>query len=95
MNYYERIKYRLSLVQSSLNRYPKLKDKIVPYTWTLRDAKTNQLLVEYVVAGRTTLEAKLVGKLYFTVDPTIPNHEKNRYIEEDFLDRIVLVSPMW
>lgn len=95
MDSYAITKQKLLQVQSSLDGYSGLKDKILPYTWTLHDPKTNQLLVEYVVAGRSQLEARLFGNLYFTVDRSIPEHVRLKYINDDITDRIIDVEPMW
>lgn len=93
MEIYEITKHKLCILQDSLNKYPGLKDKIVPYTWVLRNPKTNKVLVEYVVTGRNESEAKLTGNLYFSVDNLVPAYERARYTEEE-LNNSVTVTLM-
>ena len=89
--HYESCKHKLSILQDTLNKYPGLKDKIVPYIWILRDPKTHKIIVEYVVAGRTMLEARYTGNLYFCVDRNVPNHERERYFVTGDINRLVRV----
>ena len=90
---YESYKHKLSILQDNLNQNPELKDKIVPYIWTLRNKRTDKVLTEYVVTGRNELEAKLTGNPYFSVDNLVPTYERAKYTEEE-LDNLVTVTLM-
>jgi len=92
MDKYEIVKHRLLQIQSEVNSLSE-KEEILLHTWTLCDPKTQKSISRVLLTGRSELEARPTGNLYFTIDNCVPVYERNRYTIDE-LNTLVTMTLM-